>query len=353
MNNSSTNFNFEWITDWETIYSDTFQKKWLHLIEHAENSHVFFHPSLSMAWIKTYRPIRDIKPLFCIARNNETTIFLPLIIWKKNWKNIFQEVIVPVGYSDFDYHDPLILKTSSIKETTNSFFNHLISELKIKYSFDLITINGLRSVANDKVFLQEKDVAPFSNIKNFLDGEDFLKSLKTKLRGDIRRQIRRLSDKGELVLIKHDGTDLPSNIIKVFLDFHTKRWPNAYKAPDFHHNLIDSGLKSGIVQFSELRIGNQTISWHLGFQYNKIFYYYMPAVDSEWENYSPGKVHLFKLMEEAIKNKLEIFDHLRGEENYKMGWTDSIQNLYEFNLYSTTLGARIKSKTIQLKNKLF
>ncbi len=347
--NSSNNFEFEWITDWDTIYSEEFQKQWLNWVETALNSHVFFHPDLCMAWIKTYRPIRDLKPLFCIAKMGGTTIFLPLVLWKQNWKNAFQNLIVPVGYSDFDYHDPLILSTESLEKTANLFFNELLENLQEKYVFDLIHINGiLIKVKNSSISL-EKDIAPYAEIQKFQTSDDFLNSLKSKLRGDIRRQIRRLSEIENLHLINYQGKQLSTGTLDVFLSSHIKRWPNAYKAPLFHKNIIEAGLKNGIVHFSELKVGTETISWHLGFQFNKTFFYYMPTVDEKWQKFSPGKIHLFKLVEEAINNKLEIFDHLRGEENYKTGWTNNIQNLYQVNLESSKVTAKIKSKMIQLK----
>ena len=109
MKDSSKYYDFEWITDWDTIYSQKFQEKWLKLHQKAFNSHVFFHPALCTAWIDTYRPIRNLQPLFCIAKQEHTTIFLPLVLWKKNWKNAFQKIVISVGYSDFDYHDALIV----------------------------------------------------------------------------------------------------------------------------------------------------------------------------------------------------------------------------------------------------
>ena len=79
-------------------------------------AHVFFHPALCMAWLETYRPIRKLEPLFCIGDSNHNHFFLPLVLWRKNWKNAFQKVIVPVGYSDFDYHEPYCIGNSDIRK---------------------------------------------------------------------------------------------------------------------------------------------------------------------------------------------------------------------------------------------
>lgn len=57
----------------------------------SPNAHVFFHPSLVKAWIDTYLPLRELTPIFvwgkCVDGNE---IFLPLVLWKKNWKTLFK-----------------------------------------------------------------------------------------------------------------------------------------------------------------------------------------------------------------------------------------------------------------------
>ena len=91
MKESFKPYNFEWITDWDTIYSQEFQEQWLKWHETAVNSHVFFHPGLCMAWLETYKAFRNLKPLFCIAKYEHTTVFLPLVLWKKIGKMHFKK----------------------------------------------------------------------------------------------------------------------------------------------------------------------------------------------------------------------------------------------------------------------
>ena len=80
MKDSSRSYNFEWITNWDTIYSQEFQDQWLEWYETAANSHIFFHPYLCMAWVESYRPLRNLKPLFCIAKYENSILFLPLVL---------------------------------------------------------------------------------------------------------------------------------------------------------------------------------------------------------------------------------------------------------------------------------
>jgi CelD/BcsL family acetyltransferase involved in cellulose biosynthesis len=342
---------FEWITEWDTIYTESFHKVWFELAENGFNSHVFFHPPLCLAWIATYRKLQKIEPLFCFAEKGTISILFPLVLWTQNWKNAFRKIIVPVGYSDFDYHDPLTNRQLS-KEDWASFYKSLRGSLILKVPFDAIEINGIRAEINSENWSKEIDIASFCELNIFRNSDDFLKSLKTSLRGDIRRQIKRISEHNPLTLNHYTTISEALSVLPHFLKLHSERWPKAYKAPGFHQNLIKYGVESGIIHFTSLKSGEKILSYHLGFVYNSRYYYYMPTIDPVYENLSPGKVHLFKLVEFAIENGYQLFDHLRGVENYKVGWTNSIQPLYQFLEYKNSPRSDIKNMINSIKKKV-
>lgn len=78
----------------------------------------------------------------------------------------------------------------------------------------------------------------------------------------------------------------------------------------------------------------------------------MPVIDPVFENLSPGKIHLFRLVEYAINNGFAIFDHLRGDENYKTGWTNKTQKLYRFFVENGRPISKVKNTLCNLKAKL-
>ena len=336
---------FECITDWEKIWSDDFTKKWRAWLDQSWSSHVFFHPVLVRAWVETYIPLRDISPLFLIARYGDITVFLPLVRWKRNWKNAFLREIIPVGYSDFDYHDPIIVGKREDFEQDN-FWSSLFEELDLLgLSYDAMKITGIRTeFAGAGSNWHEDEICPYCDISGFTTPEEFLPSLKQSLRGDLSRQIRRLQEQGELTYHVYSPDDLAESlaILPDFLTLHAKRWPNAYKAPHFHENLLRRGLKEGIVHFSELRLDGTPISWHLGFVDRDRFYYYLPAIDPAFSKLSPGKVHLLRCVEEAIRLKLSVYDHLRGEESYKSGWTNQVEKLSNFVQRKNNISSSVK-----------
>jgi CelD/BcsL family acetyltransferase involved in cellulose biosynthesis len=346
------NWEIKFVRSFDEIQSGSFKAHWQKNIEKAEINHVFFHPSLCLGWLDAYRPIRKIEPLFCLAIRGDIQIFFPLVLWKQNWKNAYRKLIIPVGYSDFDYHDPIVSRDLS-QEEWHSFYSVLLVYLKSGFNYDSIYLNGIHTAINKEHWSKEKDFAPYCNLEKFSNPEQYLKSLSTSLRGDIRRQIRRIEEQGPLDLQQISNIPEALGELPFFLKYHSEKWPGSYKAPGFHSNLLKYGLGSGTVNFSVLKCGSENISWHLGFMHNKTFYYYMPVINPLYEKYSPGKIHLFKLIEYSIINGYKIFDHLRGDENYKAGWTDSYSKLYAFKMVNNHPVSFSRELLCSIKNSLF
>lgn len=323
---------FEWVTSWDEIETESFHKQWQQWAEQACNSHVFFHPALALAWIHTYRPLRDLQPRFAIARHGTHTIFFPLVLWRRNWKHARLRVIVPLGQGDFDYSDPLVVHGAS-DFSWAGFWRAFWDELKARArgQFDRIEVSGIREPLAAGANGWEKEAAcPWCDLSPFTDTAAFLASIKKSLRGDLNRQQRRLAAMGnlEVHVFRPDEAAAAQASVASLLAWHAHRWPRAYKAPGFHARLVDYGLVAGITHLSELRVAGRPISWHLGFVWKGRFYYYLPAHDPEFANYSPGKVHLLFCVADALKRGLKCFDHLRGEENYKSGWAREVAALY-------------------------
>lgn len=339
------------ITDnWHDIWGTGYQCKWTKLLLESENSHVFFHPKLVKAWTETYIQIRSIQPIFIWGTTENNKVFFPLILWKKNIKNAFLNVIVPVGYSDFDYHDP-IFEHEPTKLEVDSFWETLDILLNT-YNYDEIIFDGIHDKYSPANYTKKnKDVCPYLNLSNLHTDTELLYFLSSSLRGDIRRQIRRLNELGRLNIHEYVTNEDAFSTIDKFLFEHSKKWPYSYKAPSFHRNLISNGLGS-IVHFSSLNIDNTPIAWHLGFEYKKTYYYYMPIGSEAYSHYSPVKIHLYYLITRAINLNYKNYDHLRGDETYKQGWSNGIGEIYQYGRCNTKIISKVKTHIITLKKIL-
>ena len=346
---------FKWMTDWDEIWSDPFISQWNEWLQKSDNAHVFFHPTMVKAWVDTYLPIRDIKPMFCIVTYGDTTIFFPLVVWKKNWKNALLKTIIPVGYSDFDYHDPIVVGNDTMD--WELYWDELVNELNTTWGvdFDSIDIDGIRK-ENIGISNHWKEVegCPYIDLSEFSTIDDFLKSLKRNLRQDTKRRIRRLEENDDVRFEVFRPDELPSalEVLPELLNHHKLRWPNAYKAPNFHENLIKALLPIGLLHFSRIIVNGKTISWRIGFIYRSRYYSYMPTFDEAYKQYSPGKIHLLYCIEDAIKRELKVYDQLRGAELYKNEWTSTVNTVYTYSDASSKWSTQVKMAMNGLKSAI-
>lgn len=338
---------------WKFEIIDGIDCNWTQFVESAECSHVFFHPSLVKAWLDTYTPLRRMQPFLVRAIDGDNEALLPMVLWHRNWKNAFQNVIVPVGYSDFDYHDP-IFTIKPTDETLRDFWIELFEELSKYFNYDQLTTDGITDAfAPSGLGWKQGEICPLLHLDEIRNESDLMNFFKTSLRGDIRRQIRRLEEIGPLKMREFNSwEEIPTQTFQEFIRQHSMRWPKAYKAPHFHENMLRNGLKAGTVHFSTLNVGETEIAWHLGFACRGRYYYYMPAGHQDFFKFSPTKIHLFFLVRRAVEQRYTIYDHLRGEENYKSGWSNDSQYVNIMSVESNAFASKLKHNILKMRSLL-
>ncbi|MBI1911111.1 MAG: GNAT family N-acetyltransferase [Deltaproteobacteria bacterium] len=154
------------------------------------------------------------------------------------------------------------------------------------------------------------------------------KAWKKSLRTDLRRQRRRLEEKGELRLHIPGRKKEILEILPVFFEMHTAQWETRkfnmkFLDPEmrqFCRNLADE-LHENQLHFSYLTCGTEVISMHLGFLSSGWLLWYMPAYNMAFERQSPGKVHLHMLIEHGLGKGWKGIDFLQGNEEYKLMWS--------------------------------
>lgn len=263
------------------------------------------------------------------------TVFMPLVIVSHGIKNACLRILQPAGNSVYDYHDPI--GHGVTQKEWPRFWETFETELLTRWrgKFDRAEISGLR-LQPEVDGVGVADSAPYLNIGSCSSSEEFLASLGKSLRGDIRRQLRRLEELGPIsfrVLLPNEAETALTWLPEILAQ-HAEKWPNSYKLLDFHADLIREALPGGLLHLSELKVGDAVVSRHLGFFYCRRFYWYMPVYNQEYQIYSPGKLHLYFGVVDAINKEGEVFDLLRGEEDYKRQWTNCNKQLYSVNICS-------------------
>jgi Acetyltransferase (GNAT) domain len=84
-----------------------------------------------------------------------------------------------------------------------------------------------------------------------------------------------------------------------------------------HVRLFQELAKNKLLLVSSLSAGNRLLAVHLGmFSFGRV-YSWIPAYDSAYSRYAPGKLLLLSLLEESFNRHHQEFDFLIGGESYK------------------------------------
>jgi len=335
---------FELLTSWDEVLSNQFWAQWDAWYRSASSRHVFFSPVLAKVWLDTYLPIRNLRPLYLTARSGSATVFLPLVLWRRNWKNGCQRAIVPVGDSDYDYHDPLVIGDPGSIDWAR-FWSCVSSLLDVRA--DAIRIDGLRPhcVPMPTQPFQASDGAPFADLSGLHSGEEYLVTLKKSVRGDMLRCLRRLEERGSVSYHVFGPTEIADALTAtdMALEHHRKRWPLAYKAPGFHERLVHATLPTDVLFFSCLEFRGAQIAWQMSFVDGRVLRHYMPAYDHAWRAYGVSHILRYLDIEHVIHGGFLGFDFLRGVEPYKQTWSSTVVPLYQITVQSRRAASKTRN----------
>lgn len=154
-------------------------------------------------------------------------------------------------------------------------------------------------------------------------------------RTDVRRQRKRLAMKGNVVLWEPAQIDTAQKLLEEFFIVHDDKWLSQGQPGRFqddrqqeYYRAIVKRLWGRGLHFSALRCGDVNVSFGLGFVSAGWIQWYRPTYRRDYENFSPGKIHIAFLVEEVCKRGWNGIDFLQGDEKYKLQWAnESLQTV--------------------------
>ena len=108
---------------------------------------------------------------------------------------------------------------------------------------------------------------------------------------------------------------------------HRAAWPaspfNSAQGRAFFDDLIKSDGMRGKIEISLVEYKGQPVAMHFGFVDRRKVYFYMPAMDRSFRQERVGAVLLSAMVDHYAKTH-EVFDFMRGTEDYKNWYTDNL-----------------------------
>jgi CelD/BcsL family acetyltransferase involved in cellulose biosynthesis len=307
-------------------------------IKHDSFSYVFQMPE----WINTLIAFEEnqikLKLIF-VYSNSEVILIAPLCIKNKyGYKELSWLTSDIIDYNGiiisktFDFTDKFFISSwqkiiKILSSECDIIFFNKIPEF-IETSFNPILDNHYKFYQNSYQL----------NLDNFNYNYFYNKKNNNKAQQTDRRKQKKLNEGNDLscshLAINSANMKLVENLVFEKISFYKKQ-----KQKTFFYNYLVCAYKN-LIKFSAnnftfnisiLKKNNKKISSILGVIFNNRYYYLIPFVhNTEYKKFSPGRLHIIKLIDWANKNKIRLIDFTAGDENYKSNWSNFNFKMYYY-----------------------
>lgn len=312
-----------------------FGKIWNSLLERSNNKNLFSLYEWQKNFWRYFKRGLTLFVLLC-RRGKEVVGVFPLVIDRT-------KTVKFLGSGISDYLD-LICEKEEEEKILNSFFEFLFSNSSLWNLIKLENIPENSSLLkyniegkNFFILKSPSECCPYIILPETY--QNYLKSLGKKTRFNLNyyRRLLHRNFKTEFKTISR-YEELEETILK-FFELHKKRWLKkkmpgmlyTEKRRNFQKEVAGEFFKKNILRIYTLSLDGETVAVLYGFLYCGKFYYYLSGFNPSFSSYSVGTVLTSYAIEKAIEEKAEIFDFLRGDEEYKyrFGCVDK----FNYNLY--------------------
>ncbi len=325
-------WSFEWF---EGDLSQELLDDWECAVRTSGN--VWANRHLVQVWGETIGQENGFEPIMLKASCVDNTLLYPLFFKKNKRLKIQRYVVMPAGgWYQFTFQDPIEIKGSLSPETWNDFWCHFKRETEKKFApLECLDLRRIRFSGEKALGFEKFAVAPRMKLDGFNDFDDCLATLRSSHRKNVRRQIRQADAQGGLEFGNFEQCDV-SEALALLFEFHQKQWDNRAGQLTLGNSVLQGFIKGlakaaaseGIIDFTYTKVGGEYRSLHFGFRHNNILFWYKPCYNLDFKRYSPGLVHLAKLVEREIALGTEYIDFGYGDESYKFLWTSESIDLF-------------------------
>jgi len=331
MEDATDGWRFEWRRSWEEIWSEDFLREWRRILARAERPHVYHRPEVVRAWVDSCGATLDMEPYVGIATSTDgAEALLTWIIVRHQGRVLTRRTLEPVGRELFGYHTPLLAGGDPSAIDWDQFWT--MARASVGRACDHALFRFVEpEFASGSGFKKPSEASPVLSIDGCANLNTVLARCASSHRVDVKRQMRRASEQGELTLWI-PGADEAKAALE---SFRHEMWP-AYRVhwqsgptqsallnegvDDFLERVIVEGLSRGWAHYSVLKIGGTSVAWHLGLVDANRLYYWVPTHHPQWSVYSPGKLLLAELIAHGCRHGWKQIDLLTGNHNYKRAW---------------------------------
>lgn len=343
---------FEWRRAWSDVWSASFEQTWQAMFEAADSAHVYHQPALVRAWADTCGRTLNAEPMFGLARSTAgVQLLLPWVVVRYAGRLAVRRALEPVGGDIFGYHNPLLAGAAPDAVDWAGFWRAVRADVNSACDQALFRLLQPAYAPDIEGRLDSED-SPVLDLRGRPDLGSVLSACSSSHRIDVKRQLRRLGQRGDVSLWIAGGGEVADALAAVrlgLLPAYRALWSgrdrrNTLLGPGldaFLEAIVSRGLPAGWTHVSVLRVGETPIAWHAGFADRGRLYWWLPTHDLTWSNHSPGKVLLALLIDAVCRAGWTEVHMLAGHHDYKTAWRPSPQPLAAIGWAAPTIRGRL------------
>jgi CelD/BcsL family acetyltransferase involved in cellulose biosynthesis len=152
--------------------------------------------------------------------------------------------------------------------------------------------------------------------------DEYLETLSTKQRHEVRRKLRRLNEEGSIEYhFVNEGAAVRATMDTFFKMFVESRRDKANfmteKMESFFRLLADTMARAGLLKLGVLELDGRPLAEIMCFDYQGCIYLYNSGYDPQYTALSAGLLSKVLAIKDSIEKGKKRFDFLKGDETYK------------------------------------
>jgi CelD/BcsL family acetyltransferase involved in cellulose biosynthesis len=187
-----------------------------------------------------------------------------------------------------------------------------------------LTLLDMPRLAVEHGFLCEVKKSEKVPVLTLPDSHDkYLQRIGRKNRHELRRKIRKLEGLGDVHLERISESEKLSSAIQEFISLHRESGSDKQEfwrkrgMPEFFDKLTALFVLESWVELIMLYAEKNLIAALLSFPFGDTLYFYNVAYNKEYSPFSPGFFLFDRSIRQAISERKQVADFLRGGEKYK------------------------------------
>ena len=325
-------------------------------------------PFSTWEWVSNYEKIlmgrNEELNIICIFNKEEKLIAVaPFILKKERRYGLEFNIVELIGGDDgiaADYMD-IIIDPEYLDEGKTRLLNYLIKGTD--FQWDLIRWSGILDDSKCLDLLgqfknegyeavgEAMDICPYITLPK--TWEEYLDSLSKKSRYNVRKKRRDLEKEYKNCRFFFVGDEETlQQTMEYTVQLHRKRMMMKGKQGfsisstfwEFQKEVAREFLAKGWLFLGVLEADGSPVASQYGFKFNNKLFHYQTGFDPNYERHSTGLISTGYMIENALKEKLQEYDFLRGREDYKFHWTQNVRTIYCALIANKNFGGRFYFK---------